>query len=105
MIAAFVIWSVITLCLLGIGVWSWFSTKPAGFFAGVEPPKVRDAKAYNHAVGILWFVYAVLFEALGVPLLFLQQNAAGFLWVVLAIPILSIGLMLGYHLILNKYKA
>ena len=69
MIAGFVIWSAVSLLLLGIGIWSWRSEKAAGFYTGAKPPEVTDVRAYNRSVGILWFVYALLFELLYVPLL------------------------------------
>ena len=53
MIIGLIIWSSVTLLIIGIGIWSWNSKKPAGFYAGVEPPKVNDVQKYNHAVGIL----------------------------------------------------
>ena len=104
MTAGFVIWSAIALLLVGIGVWCLLSKKAVGFFAGVEPPKVTDVRKYNRAAACLWFVYAVLFELLGIPLLFLSQNAAAFLLPVLGTAVLSIGLMIAYNRILNKYQ-
>ena len=104
MIAGFIIWSLISIALLGIGVLTWRSRKPAGFFAGVNPPEVRDVRKYNHSVAVLWFVYAILFELLGLPFLFLKQNAAGFLWVVLGTVAITIALMIVYNRILRKYE-
>ena len=104
MIAGFVIWSAIALMLLGIGIWSWVSKKAIGFFAGVEAPKVTDVRKYNRAAARLWFVYAVLFELLGIPFLFLSRNSAGFLLPVLGTAVLSIGLMIAYNRILGKYQ-
>ena len=104
MIVGFVIWSAITLMLLGIGIWSWVSKKAIGFFAGVEAPKVTDVRKYNRAVACLWFVYAALFDLLGIPFLFLKQNSAGFLLPVMGTVIISIGLMIAYNRVLNKYQ-
>ena len=70
MIAGFIIWSIIALVLIGIGIWAWKSNKAVGFFSGVKPPEVSDARKYNHSVAVLWFAYAVLFELLGLPFLF-----------------------------------
>ena len=70
----------------------------------MEPPKVTDIRKYNHAVAILWFVYAALFELLGIPLLFLKQNSAGFILPVLGIPLITIGLVIAYNLILPKFQ-
>ena len=104
MIAGFIIWSLISIALLGIGVLTWRSRKPAGFFAGVNPPEVRDVRKYNHSVAVLWFVYAILFELLGLPFLFLKQNSAGFVWTVLGVAVISIALMIAYHRILTRYQ-
>ena len=70
MIIGFIIWSSCALLIIGIGIWSWNSKKPAGFYAGVVPPMVKDVKSYNHAVAVMWFVYAILFELLGFSFLF-----------------------------------
>ena len=104
MTAGFVIWSSVTLLLIGIGIWAWRSKKAFGFYAGVRPPEVSDVAAYNHSVALLWFVYAVLFEALGLPLLFLKQNAALLLLPLFGTVLITIGLMVCYHRILQKYE-
>lgn len=104
MIPGFILWSVVFLILLGIGLWAWKSDKAVGFYTGTKPPEVTDVRKYNRSVGILWFVYAGLFELLGLPFLFLKQNAAGFLWVVLGVVAISIGLMIVYSRILRMYE-
>ena len=105
MIAAFLIWTVISLILLGIGILDWRSEKAVGFFTGVKPPEVTDIRKYNHTVAVLWFVYAFFFELLGLPFLFLKQNSAGFLLCVLCVPLIFILLMIAYTVILAKYRA
>ena len=104
MLIGFIVWSIIALVIIGIGIWSWNSKKAVGFFAGVNPPKIKDVRKYNHSVAVLWFVYAVLFELLGLPLLFYEQNSAVFLLPGLGIPFISIGLMIAYTLMVNKHK-
>lgn len=104
MIVGFVIWSIIFFALLGIGIWAWKSDKAVSFYTGTKPPEVTDVRKYNRAVAILWFVYAGLFELLGLPFLFLKQNAAGFLWVVLGTVAITIALMIVYNRILRKYE-
>ncbi len=61
-------------------------------------------RKYNHSVAVLWFVYAILFELLGLPFLFLKQNSAGFVWTVLGVAVISIALMIAYHRILIRYQ-
>lgn len=104
MIPGFILWSIVFLMLLGIGLWAWKSDKAVGFYTGTKPPEVTDVRKYNRSVGILWFVYAGLFELLGLPFLFLKQNAAGFLWVVPGVVVISIGLMIVYSRILRIYE-
>ena len=103
MIAGFIIWSMISLLLAGIGVWTLKSKKAANFFFFFYPPEVSNIRQYNRAVAALWFVYAFLFELLGLPFLFLKQNSLGFMWVFCVVP-LTIGLMIAYHRILEKYR-
>ena len=105
MLMGFLIWTACAVVLLVIGILSWISKKPAGFFAGVEPPKVTDVKKYNHAVGALWFVYTVLFELLGMPFLFYRQNSPQFIITLLGTVAITLGLVIGYHFILSKYEA
>ena len=45
MIIAFVIWTVISLVLAGIGIRDWNAGKAVGFLTGTRPPEVEDVKA------------------------------------------------------------
>ncbi len=104
MIAGFVIWSVVFLVLLGIGIWAWKSEKGVAFYTGTKPPEVTDVRKYNRSVAVLWFVYAGLFELLGLPFLFMKQNRLGFLWSVAGVPLITVALMIAYNRILRKYE-
>lgn len=104
MIIGFVIWSIVAAIPFIIGISTWKSKEPTGFFTGRKPPSVRDVKKYNHAVAILWFGYAIFMEVLGIPFLFLEQNAAGFLWVMLGVVVITIALGVIYILIENHYR-
>ena len=104
MIIGFVIWSMVFLVLLGIGIRALKSDQAVGFYTGTNPPEVTDVRKYNHSVAALWFVYAGLFELLGLPFLFSKQNGAGFLWAVAGVPFISIGMMLAYYRILRRYE-
>ena len=102
--AGFIIWTAVAVALTAIGIIAWRSKNAVGFFAGVKPPEVNDVVKYNHSVGILWVVYAVLLELFGVPLLFLKQNSAGFVISILGVVFISIGLVIAYTFILAKYR-
>ena len=104
MIWGFLGWSIITIAVIIIGIISWNSKKPVGFFTGVKAPEVKDTKKYNHAVGAIWFIYALVFELCGLPLLFLKQNSAGFIIPVLGVVFSSIGLGVAYTFISAKYQ-
>ena len=104
MIIGFIIWTITSLVLFSIGIVTLRSEKPAGFFTGVKPPEVKDTKKYNRAVAILWFVYAGLLELCGVPLLFLEQNSAGFVPVLFLTVAISIGLVVAYTFIEKKHR-
>lgn len=104
MIIGFIIWSAVAAICLIVGIVSWRSKKPVGFFTGVKAPEVSDAIKYNHSVGILWLVYAVLLELLGIPFLYLEQNSAGFIVPYLGVVFITIGLVVAYSLIASKYK-
>ena len=100
---AFMIWSLCTVTFLVIGIISFRSEKPAGFFAGVNPPEVKDVKKYNHTVGRIWFIGAGIFELIGIPFLFGKQNSPIFIIVLVGTVFWSIGMMISYVLITAKY--
>jgi len=104
MLIGFIIWSAVSLLLLGIGFWSWNSGKAVGFYSGVKPPEVKDVRKYNHSVAVLWFVYALLFWLLGIPFLFLKQNSALFLLSILGTVAITLALVIAYQKILQKYR-
>ncbi len=90
--------------LLGIGIRAWKSDKAVSFYTGTKPPEVTDVQKYNRSVAVLWFAYAVLFELLWLPFLVLKQNAAGFLWVIPGVVVITIALMIVYNRILRKFE-
>lgn len=98
----FLIWSAVFVLILAIAAVTWRSRKPAAFFAGVEPPEVRDVRKYNRAVAVLWTVYGLAFEGLGIPLLFPDMKVAMILVPLLGVPLISIALMIAYHAILRR---
>ena len=104
MIAGFMIWSIVSLILLGIGIWSWKSPNAVSFYTGVKPPEVSDVRKYNHSVAVLWFCYAVLFELLGLPLFFLKHDPSGFLLPLAGVVIISIALAVVYSRILHRFR-
>ena len=104
MLIGFIIWSAVSLLLLGIGFWSWTSGKAVGFYSGVKPPEVKDVRKYNHSVAVLWFAYALLFWLLGIPFLFLKQNSALFLLSILGTVAITLALVIVYQKILQKYR-
>ncbi|SFA79942.1 hypothetical protein SAMN05216249_102202 [Acetitomaculum ruminis DSM 5522] len=104
MIFGFIIWTIVSLIFLGIAFVSWKAKEPVGFFTGVEAPEVIDTVKYNHSVAILWLIYGVLLELLGLPLLFLKQNSAGFVFSIIGVVLLCLLLVVAYLKIANKYK-
>lgn len=104
MMIGFAIWSIVAVFFLFIGISSWKSEKAVGFFTGVEPPKVTDIKAYNHAVAKLWFVFAILLEIAGIPLLLSEQNSAIILLMIPVVMILIIVMVIIYLRIELKYR-
>lgn len=100
----FAVWSLVSALLLRIGVSAWMAKKPVGFFAGAKPPEVKDTNKYNHSVAALWFVYAILMEICGIPLLFLEQNSAGFVLVVIGVVVITIAICIVYLQIEKKFR-
>lgn len=100
----FLIWSAAAVIFLVLGKVSWKSKKPVSFFTFVKPPVVKDVKKYNHAVAILWFVSTILFEILGIPLLFIRQNSPWGIALMLGTMFWGIGISVVYIRIEEKYK-
>lgn len=101
---AFVIWTLVALVFVVIGISSWRAEEEIGFFTGVKPPKMRDVKAYNHAVAKLWWVFSFLFEVIGLPLIVIEQNNPIALIIAVFVPFLIIGIIIAYKKIELKYK-
>ena len=104
MIIGFIIWTSCTILIIGIGIWSWNSKKPVSFYAGAEPPKVKDVKSYNRTVAIMWFIYAILFELLGFPFWVQKQNSPMFILTILGVVAITIALLVVYNCVLTRYR-
>lgn len=100
----FIIYSMVFFVLIAIGISSWKAKEAVGFFTGVKPPKIpeRNVKKYNHAVAVIWFVFAVIYELLGIPLLLLEQNSPYFIITVLGAMFWVIGLIIAYLTVQNR---
>lgn len=104
MTIAFIIWSIVAAVFLGIGISCRRSTKPAGFFTFVVPPEIEDIVHYNNAVSVLWFTAAAVFEIMGLPVLFLEQNSPFCIFVIFGVMFLLIAMMIAYLKIEAKYR-
>lgn len=104
MILGFIIWSIVTVIFLGIGISCRKSREAVGFFTGCKPPVIENVEQYNKAVSKLWFVSAGIYEVLGLPLLFLEQNSLLFIPIIFAVVIGLIVMMVAYLRIEAKYK-
>ena len=104
MIIGFLIWSSVACVFIGVGISCRKSEEPAGFFTGCKVPEIKDVPRYNKAVSRLWFVSALVYELLGVPLMFLEQNSLWFVPIVFGIIIGVITMMVVYLKIEGKYR-
>ena len=104
MIIGFIIWSIVTVIFLGIGISCRKSREAVGFFTGCKPPVIENVEQYNKAVSKLWFVSAGIYEVLGLPLLFLEQNSLLFIPIIFAVVIGLIVMVVVYLRIEAKYK-
>ena len=100
----FILWTLITLIFVYIGITIRKSNIPVNLFTFGDVPKVNDIKGYNKAVSNLWLVFAILFEVVGVSLLFIKQNSPLVILIVLGVVFLVIGMMVTYTKIESKYK-
>ena len=104
MIIGFIIWTVVTAIFVGIGISCCKSREAVGFFTGCKPPTIENVEQYNKAVAKLWFVSAGVYEVMGVPLLFLEQNSLLFVPIIFGVVIGLIAMMVAYLRIEAKYK-
>lgn len=104
MIIGFIIWSIVTVIFVGIGISCRKSSEAVGFFSGCKPPIIENVEQYNRAVSNLWFVTAGVYEIMGVPLLFLEQNSLMFIPIIFGVVLGLIIMMVVYLRIEAKYK-
>ena len=104
MLVGFIVWTLITLVFVYIGITIRNSNIPVNLFTFGDIPKVNDIKGYNKAVSNLWLVFAILFELIGISLLFVKQNSPLVILIVLGVVLLVIGMMVTYTKIESKYK-
>lgn len=104
MIIGFIIWSIVTAIFAGIGISCRKSNEAVGFFTGCKLPTIENVERYNKAVAKLWFVAAGIYEIMGVPLLFLEQNSLLFVPIIFGVVIGLIAMMVAYLRIETKYK-
>ncbi len=100
----FIIWTIISIVFVYIGITTRKSNKPVNLFTFSDVPKVNDVKGYNRAVSNLWLVFTVLFEMIGISLLFIKQNSPFVVLIVLGVVFLVIGMMVAYIKIESKYR-
>lgn len=100
----FFIWILITLIFVYIGITIRKSNIPVNLFTFGDAPKVNDIKRYNKAVSNLWLVFTILFEMIGISLLFIKQNSPFIILIVLGVVFLVIGMMVMHTKIESKYR-
>lgn len=102
----FLVLSITVSVFVIIGIFCLNSKNAVGFFTRTEPPKIEpeNIKRYNRAVSILWFVFATLFEIVGLPLLFVEQNCPIAIFMLLGSMILVITMILAYLRIVDRYE-
>lgn len=104
MVIGFAIWSIVSVIFMLLGVSARKSKKEVGFFTIAEPPKMKDVVKYNHAVGKLWFSFAVILEIMGIPFLFAEQNSPIFIFIIFGTMMLVIAIIVIYMGIERKYR-
>ena len=104
MVIGFVIWSIVALAFVAIAISTYRAEEAVGFFTFVKPPVVKDIKKYNKAVSVLWLVFAIALEVIGIPFLFLKQNSPLFCVMIIGVVALVIGLMIAYVRLEAKEK-
>ena len=104
-IYAFSAFVLIGLFFLVIGIRCRRSEKPSGFWANAEQFEVTDVHAYNMAMSKMWFAAAILYTALGLPLLTPANILLVILISIVGTMIVSIGLMIYFTTVIEpKYR-
>ena len=85
------------IVFLGIGIYSFVRKTPMHFWAGstVSSETITDIKKYNHANGIMWGLFSLLFFA-DVIIAFFDMGLAG--------PVLGIGCVVGTFLLVVSHQ-
>ena len=104
-IYAFSAFALIGVFFLIMGIRCRHSDKPSGFWANAEQFEVNDVRAYNKAMSKLWFVAAVLYTALGLPLLTPANILLVILVSIIGCMIVTIGIMIFFTTVIeSKYR-
>lgn len=103
MTAAFVVWLLAGGIMLGFGIHAFCSKRavPFGFWANAKMFEVNDVRAYNRAMGKLWYVFGTVFVLLGLPLLG-EQNSPYIILSVLGCMVEAIVAMVIYVTVIEK---
>lgn len=105
-VIGYIIFLLVCALFVVIGIVSWNSKAPVGFFSNVKAPDdsdISDIKGYNHAVARIWFVFAGGLALLGLPLL-AGQNSPLIIITVIGSLWLCIALIVVYMRVEKKYK-
>lgn len=103
-----IIWLIIMIpcsaLFTGIGIFAWNRKKPMWFWSGstIKESEISDVRAYNHANGVMWIVFSLIFW-LSTFLGFWNEIAAGIAIAagcVIGLPMLAVV----YQRIYAKYK-
>lgn len=97
----FILWSIVGCLMIGLGVYSFFSKRPMGFWANIKTFQVTDFKGYNAAMGKLFCGFGAVFILLGLPLL-TGQNSPWIIVSVLGILAEAIAAMVIYTVVIEK---
>lgn len=98
---AFVIWALVGCIFLGVGIASFSSKQPTGFWANAKMFEVTDVKRYNRTMGWFWLAAGGTFILLGIPLLAGENS----LWIIvsmLGVLPWAVGLMVIYELVIAR---
>lgn len=101
-IIGFVIWCIVGGFFIGIGISSFFSQRPVGFWANVKMCEVNDTGNYNKAMGKLFCIFGIVFIILGLPLLLAGQNSPMVFLSIAGCMVLVISVMVIYELVIMK---